>query len=44
MDELPWQLAAAQDWQALYNLLAHWQSLPWWKRLRPKKPERPTGI
>jgi tetratricopeptide (TPR) repeat protein len=24
--------------------LARWQALPWWKRLRVKKPTRPTGI
>lgn len=24
--------------------LARWNSLPWWKRLKEKKPERPRGI
>jgi CHAT domain len=24
--------------------LKNWQALPWWKRLRTKKPDRPTGI
>jgi hypothetical protein len=24
--------------------LQRWHALPWWKRLRVKKPERPTGI
>jgi hypothetical protein len=22
----------------------HWETLPWWKRLLTKRPERPTGI
>ncbi|HSB09187.1 MAG TPA: DUF4062 domain-containing protein [Blastocatellia bacterium] len=24
--------------------LARWKALPWWKRVRTKKPDRPTGI
>lgn len=24
--------------------LAHWKSLPWWERLRTRRPQRPTGI
>jgi hypothetical protein len=24
--------------------LAQWQALPWWQRLRSKKPEPPQGI
>ncbi|MEK6324266.1 MAG: DUF4062 domain-containing protein [Acidobacteriota bacterium] len=24
--------------------LARWNALPWWKRVRTKKPDRPTGI
>lgn len=24
--------------------LARWSALPWWKRVRTKKPDRPTGI
>lgn len=24
--------------------LAAWKALPWWKRLRVKKPEPPAGI
>jgi hypothetical protein len=24
--------------------LASWEALPWWRRLRTKKPEPPKGI